>query len=102
MDRNILMDYINHDIFRKNRRLDHSSGIAATVEYMILDMGNIQSNIEEIKIGKANLPTLDNQFFAYIKIRGREKAIISYVSPMFKVSNFVAEHIGKNLIWIDI
>jgi hypothetical protein len=99
---NILIDYISHDVFKKNMRLDHSSGIATTVEYMILDIRNIHCHIEEIKIGKSNLPTLDNRFFAYIKIRGVEKAIMSHFYPMFNVSNFVAEHIGRNLIWVDI
>lgn len=98
---NILIYYISHDIFRKTHKLDHSSGIATTVEYMVLDVSNI-GGIQDIKIGKANIPQLREAYFAYIKKNSNKKEIISRVSTMTNTANFVADYIGRNLIWIDI
>lgn len=100
IEENILIDYVNQDIFRKTHKRDHSTGISAMVEYMILDISSI-CGIASIKIGKSNLPSLDNRFFAYIEMDGGN-IITSPVYPMFKVSNFLANFIGNNLIWANI
>jgi hypothetical protein len=100
IEENILIDYVNRDIFRKNHKLDHPTGMSAIVEYMVLDTSSI-CGISYIKICKSNLPASDNRFFAYIEMDGGN-VIMSSVYPMFKVSNFLANFIGNNLTWTNI
>jgi hypothetical protein len=101
ISKNILSDYISQKIFDETYDYDYGSGLSMPLKYMEVNVIGI-SNITSIKIGKLNHP--DNNFKNYwtaIKIRGVEPSIVSPFGTIEMVSDFIANNIGKNLIWID-